>query len=277
MLFDAIRNEWGGPVGIEERAPSLANDPHFREWWATYLRMGASPGAAIALTRMNTDTDIRHVLPLVRVPSLVLHRSGDRCVRVEEGRYLASRIPGAQFVEVPGNDHLPFVGDQDSTLWRIEEFMKGLPGTPQTAGILATVLAASFDDDPEVEAQIRSEIERFGTYTTEYSWPAVTAAFHGPVRALQCAGALRKTSLTARIALHTGELVSRPGALLEGSAVSVARRVLERGAPNQVLATGTLRDLVAGSGIQFTARGRIEVPGIGEWQLLEAHVSATGS
>ena len=90
-----ILDEWGGPVGIEERAPSRASDPAFREWWASYLRMGASPGAAVALTRMNAEIDIRGVLPSIRVPTLVLHRTGDRCLKVEEGRYLASRIPGA--------------------------------------------------------------------------------------------------------------------------------------------------------------------------------------
>src|SRR5688500_5061642 len=108
-----IIDEWGGPVGIEERAPSRAADPAFRDWWASYLRMGASPGAAVALTRMNAEIDIRDVLPSIRVPTLVLHRRGDRCLKVEEGRYLASKIPRAVFVELPGDDHLPFVGNQD--------------------------------------------------------------------------------------------------------------------------------------------------------------------
>ena len=98
-----IIDEWGGPVGIDERAPSVADDPAFREWWAAYLRMGASPGAAVALTRMNAEIDIRDVLPSIRVPTLVIHRTGDRCLKVEEGRYLASRIPGATFVELPGD------------------------------------------------------------------------------------------------------------------------------------------------------------------------------
>jgi pimeloyl-ACP methyl ester carboxylesterase len=121
-----IINEWGGPVGIDERAPSRALDPDFRDWWATYLRMGASPGAAVALTKMNAEVDIRDLLPAIRVPALILHRTGDRVLKVEEGRYLASRIPGAQLVELPGDDHLPFVGDQLAMLTAIDQFLTRL-------------------------------------------------------------------------------------------------------------------------------------------------------
>ena len=122
-FFDEIRTNWGGPVGIEARAPSRAADPAFREWWSNYLRQGASPGAALTLTQMNAEIDVRHVLPHVRVPTLVLHRSGDRTLLVEEGRYVASLVPGAQFVELPGDDHLPFVGDQDAILDCIGTFL----------------------------------------------------------------------------------------------------------------------------------------------------------
>lgn len=121
-----IINNWGGPVGLDERAPSRAGDPAFRAWWSAYLRMGASPGAAVALTRMNAEVDIRSVLPNIRVPALVIHRTGDRCLKVEEGRYLASLIPGATFVELPGDDHLPFVGDQVALLTTVDQFLKRL-------------------------------------------------------------------------------------------------------------------------------------------------------
>ena len=124
-FYQEIQTHWGGPVGIAERAPSRMHDPVFRDWWSAYLRMGASPGAALALTKMNADIDVRHVLPSVRVPTLVLHRSHDRCLVVEEGRYLASRIPGARMVELPGEDHLPFVGDQDALLDEVEDFLTG--------------------------------------------------------------------------------------------------------------------------------------------------------
>ena len=276
VLFDEIRHEWGGPVGLAQRAPTLANDPHFREWWAAYLRMGASPGAAIALTTMNTETDIRHVLPLVRVPTLVLHRTGDQCLKIEEARYIAARIPGARLIEMPGEDHLPFVGDQEAILEPIEDFIMGLSGTALTAGVLATVLVAEFDGDRHLEAAVRTEVERFGAREAEYAWPRVTAAFHGPARALQCAGTLRDTArkvhVHSRIGLHTGELLRRAGGAMGGSAVVVSKRVLGRGAADQVLATGTLRDLAAGSGIRFTPLGRVDAPGVGEWQLLEVQL-----
>ena len=123
-FLQSIINEWGGPVGIDERAPSRALDPEFRNWWAAYLRMGASPGAAVALTRMNATVDIRNILPTITVPSLIIHRTGDRLLKIDEGRYLASLIPGATMVELPGDDHLPFVGDQVAVLSAVDQFLK---------------------------------------------------------------------------------------------------------------------------------------------------------
>ncbi|MGH8639737.1 MAG: alpha/beta fold hydrolase, partial [Burkholderiales bacterium] len=140
-----IVDQWGGPVGLDERAPSKAADPAFRAWWASYLRMGASPGAAVALTRMNAEIDIRDVLPSIRVPTLVLHRHGDRCLKVEEGRYLASRIPGATFVELSGEDHLPFVGNQDEILTEIEQFLSRTHVRSAPERVLATVLTVISD------------------------------------------------------------------------------------------------------------------------------------
>ena len=141
-FFDVMREQWGGPVGIDERAPSVADDPKFRDWWATYLRMGASPGAAVALTQMNAEIDVRNVLPSIRVPSLVIHRTDDQCLKVEEGRFVADRIPGAKFVELPGDDHLPFVGDQDAILDEVEEFLTGVRHPIEPDTVLATVMVA---------------------------------------------------------------------------------------------------------------------------------------
>jgi pimeloyl-ACP methyl ester carboxylesterase/DNA-binding winged helix-turn-helix (wHTH) protein len=124
----AIIDDWGGPVGIDERAPSRALDPEFRAWWASYLRMGASPGAAVALTRMNAEVDIRDLLPRIHAPTLVIHRTGDRTLKIEEGRYLASLIPGATMVELPGDDHLPFIGDQVALFAAVDQFLQRLKG-----------------------------------------------------------------------------------------------------------------------------------------------------
>src|SRR5882672_8166452 len=176
-FFNEMREQWGGPVGLEERAPSVANDPQFREWWATYLRMGASPGAALALTQMNAEIDVRQVLPSIRVPTLVIHRSEDQCLKVEEGRYVADRIPGAKYVELPGRDHLPFVGDQDAILDEVEEFLTGVRHTLEPDTVLATVLFTQIVGSKEhaqrlgegrweaildrLRAHVRKEIEWF--------------------------------------------------------------------------------------------------------------------
>lgn len=280
VLLRAIREQWGGPVGLEERAPSVASDPEFRDWWSAYLRLGASPGAAIALTTMNSETDIRNVLPLVRVPTLVIHRSGDLCLKIEEGRHLASLIPGAKFVELPGNDHLPFVGDQESILEEIEKFLEQVQGRSGPEGSLATVLSVEMEalngtppDKQKLEAAIRATLDRFRVRQSNYSYPGLLAAFEGPARAVQCALAvrqqLRRLHFRSRIGLHTGEIAGGPKAPIAGTAVDIASLMRQRAQWEQVLASGTLRDLVAGSGIAFRPQGRMEVAGVGEWQLLE--------
>jgi pimeloyl-ACP methyl ester carboxylesterase len=123
-FFRDIEQNWGGVVDLETIAPSEMSDPSFCDWWSTYLRMSASPGAAVALAKMNTNIDIREELAAIRAPTLVLHRSGDRDMNIEEGRYLARHIPGARFVELPGIDHLPFAGDQEPVLREIEQFVR---------------------------------------------------------------------------------------------------------------------------------------------------------
>src|SRR5690242_20222795 len=163
QFFEVMKNQWGGPVGIDERAPSVANDPQFRDWWATYLRMGASPGAAVALTQMNAEIDVRNVLPSIRVPSLVIHRSQDQCLKVDEGRFVAQRIPGAKFVELPGNDHLPFVGDQDAILDEVEEFLTGVRHRTEPDTVLATVLVARL-------VGIKDQAERLGSDRWDEWW-----------------------------------------------------------------------------------------------------------
>ena len=154
-FFETISSDWGGPVGIEVRAPSRANDPAFRDWWSTYLRMGASPGAALALTRMNAEIDVRHVLPPIRVPTLVLHRTDDHCLKVEEGRYVAAADSRRQFVELPGDDHLPFVGDQDAMLDEIEAFLNRLPHDAVADRVLATMLSVRLGGRPAARPPAR--------------------------------------------------------------------------------------------------------------------------
>src|SRR5215216_1667785 len=197
QFFEIMRHHWGGPVGIEERAPSLAHDPKFRDWWATYLRMGASPGAAVALTKMNAEIDVRNVLPLIRVPTLVIHRSGDLCLKVEEGRYVASKIPGSQYVELPGNDHLPFVGNQKEILDEIEGFVTGSLAPGDYDRVLTTVMNVRFDGSRKISvdemersrAFIRKQLEFFKGTEISCANDCVVASFDGPARAIRCASA----------------------------------------------------------------------------------------
>jgi DNA-binding winged helix-turn-helix (wHTH) protein/pimeloyl-ACP methyl ester carboxylesterase/class 3 adenylate cyclase len=281
-----IEAQWGGPIGIEERAPSMAHDSKFREWWASYLRLGASPGAAVALTRMNAEIDVRPVLASVHVPTLVIHRSGDRCLLVDEGRYVASQIPNARFVELPGEDHLPFVGDQEQMLEEIERFLRGVIREEKTERVLATILYANWLETPalvhshdlaaQFETFLRREVEAFGGRLIDgvtQSKPAYVAAFDGPARAIRCAAALAdqaaRMGLGIGAALHTGECDRVSHNELRGTAIEIAAEIAAKTPLGEVLVSRTVRDLVAGSGITFHEHGLLRLgDSLGEWPLL---------
>jgi pimeloyl-ACP methyl ester carboxylesterase/DNA-binding winged helix-turn-helix (wHTH) protein len=257
-----ILDDWGGPVGIEERAPSRAHDPAFREWWASYLRMGASPGAAVALTRMNAAIDVRAVLPTIRVPTMVLHRTGDRCLKVDEGRYLAEHIPGAIFVEQPGEDHLPFVGDQEAVLTEVEDFLTRTHTPRESARTLATVLVVRADDgvDHRLQSIVEREVARWRGQALVLSerdrrWRAI---FDGPGRAVYCAGAIvdaaRHGSPTLRAGVHIGELDPHDP---RGPVLDAATALAETATPLEIRVSQTVVDLVPGSGLRFDARGTL--------------------
>ncbi|HYH06982.1 MAG TPA: alpha/beta fold hydrolase [Thermoanaerobaculia bacterium] len=270
----ALEREWGGPFGIEARAPSMCADPEFRRWWATYLRMGASPGAAAALTRMNAEVDIRNVLPSIRVPALVIHRTGDRCLRVEEGRYLAERIPGARLVELPGDDHLPFVGDQEAILAAVERFVDEIGDSPQAARVLATLLFIRTEGEEllleKLDEQVRREIEWHHGRKFAHVTDALVAAFDGPARAIRCArailGAASRLGIRLAAGLHTGECEAA-GERVSGTAVEIGALLAEAASAGEVLVSNTVRDLVAGSGLQFEARGQASLGQLGTWPL----------
>jgi pimeloyl-ACP methyl ester carboxylesterase len=295
-FFEEMREQWGGPVGLEERAPSVAGDSKFREWWATYLRMGASPGAALALTQMNAEIDVRQVLPTVHVPTLVIHRSGDQCLKVDEGRYVAERIPSAKFVELPGEDHLPFVGDQDAILDEVEEFLTGVRHTLERDTVLATVLFNQIVDSNEhaqrlgnerwqalldrLREQVRKEVDWFRGREIDMVGDRPLAIFDGPARAIRCACAITeyasRLGVMMRAGLHTGEcemVVGSPddvpsGVKVYGVAPLVGAQVANRACAREVLVSSTVKDLVAGSGIGFADKGvhtLADVPG--DWRL----------
>ena len=286
-FFDEMRQNWGGPVGLEERAPSVAADADFRKWWATYLRMGASPGAALALTQMNAEIDVRQVLPSIRVPTLVIHRTDDVCLRVEEGRYVADRIPGARYLELPGNDHLPFVGDQDAMLDEVEEFLTGVRHTLEPDTVLATVLFTHVVDSKalaerlsekgwhelreRLRAHVRKEIEWFRGREIDMVGDRPLAIFDGPARAIRCAVAINeyasRLGVQMRSGLHTGECEMVDGTV-HGIAPQIGAHVMNEAAPGEVLVTRMVKDLVAGSGIAFREKNIRTLGDLsGEWQL----------
>ena len=282
QFFEVMRKQWGGPVGIDDRAPSVANDPKFRDWWATYLRMGASPGAAVALTQMNAEIDVRRVLPTIRVPSLVIHRTGDLLLNIDEGRFVADCIPGSKFVELPGDDHLPFVGDQDAILDEVEEFLTGVRHSLEPDTVLATVLftrIVSAKDNRNwdnllrrLRIQIGKEINWFRGREIDMVGDRPLAIFDGPARAIRCAMAIveyaSRLGVEMRVGLHTGECEIVDGKV-QGMATQVGACVANEAQSGEVLVSRTVKDLVAGSGIAFEDRGVHSLPGVGEWRLFE--------
>lgn len=282
-FYELMQNDWGKAVGIEERAPSLANDENFRQWWATYLRMGASPGAAAALTKMNAEIDIRNVLPSIRVPSLVIHRSGDLCLKVEEGRYVASLIPACKYVELGGIDHLPFVGEQNEILDEIEEFLTGVRHATDYDRVLATVMSLEIippDHTNERNWQsflknsrmyVHRQLELFKGTEISLKENYILAAFSGPAKAIRCACAIveaaERLKISVKTGLHTGECDVAAGKY-SGVAIELAQEIMKTAEPNKILVSRTVKDLVAGSGIVFQADCVKSFTGInGQWQL----------
>lgn len=295
LFLDEIRQNWGGPVGIDTRAPSRADDPGFRDWWASYLRMGASPGAAVALTNMNAQIDVRAILPGIQVPTLVIHRQGDRCLRIEEGRYLADRIPGAKFVELPGADHLPFVGDQAAVIDEIQEFLTGVRRAEVVDSVLVTVLAIAVEHVP-LEAFDRTEFQAcadgpggaapglghppadehsaltrfsglvareillFRGQNLHLAERTIVATFDGPARAVRAGVAVsnlaRRLEINVRVGVHTGQCEIRDGHA-GGKAVELAGRIARRASIGQVLVSDSVRNLVSGAGLEL-----MESPGL---------------
>lgn len=293
-FYDTCMREWGGPTVLDKLARSMVDDARFRQWWAGYLRRSASPGAALALTQMNTDIDIRRILPTIRVPTLVLHRSGDPLCPVEGARYIAANIPGAQYVEAPGVDHMPFVGDIDALLDPVQEFLTGAPPAVEPDRVLTTILMVDIVDST-VRAtqlgdlrwhglletwrmQVRQLLQRYRGEERNVTGDGFVATFDGPGRAIQCAQAIvraaRSLGVEARAGLHTGEC-SLAGRELDGIAVHIAARTMGFAGDAEVVVTSTVRDLVAGSFFSFADRGRHTLKGIpGIWHLFAVDPAA---
>jgi class 3 adenylate cyclase len=258
-------------------APSAAADPQFKRQLLSYLRRSASPATAAALLRMNSQLDVRDVLPSIHVPTLVLHRTGDRDASIDEGRWIAGQIPTARFVELAGEDHIPWVGDQDAVVDEIEEFVTGVRPIRGADRVLATVLFTDIVGSTERAAHIgdqewrdllsrhqsavRRELDRWSGRELDTAGDGFLASFDGPARAIRCGLAVaegaRSLGLEVRAGVHTGEC-ELLGETLAGIAVHTGARIAAAGDAGEVLASQTVKDLVAGSGLEFDDRGEQE-------------------
>ncbi|MFN2137515.1 MAG: alpha/beta fold hydrolase [Candidatus Promineifilaceae bacterium] len=287
-LYQYIDNYWGSGASLPAWAPGKVGDPLFQEWWGKFERLGASPGAAKTLMRMNSQIDITGILSSVSVPTLVIHRTDDVSVSVNGGRILAEEISGARYIELPGNDHLPWVGaNADQILDEMAQFLTGewKPGAADR--ILATVLFTDIVQstehladkgdlawrnllDAHNEMMVR-EIGRFRGRVIKSTGDGILALFDGPGRAIQaamsaCADAGR-LGLQLRAGLHTGE-IELMGEDIGGMAVHIAARVMGKAGPNEIWVSRTVKDLVVGSGFSFEERGVYSLKGVpDEWRL----------
>jgi pimeloyl-ACP methyl ester carboxylesterase len=290
--LSTIENDWGGVADLGGIAPSRADDERYRAWFGSYIRRSASPGSAVALGRMNTDIDVRAVLSTISVPTLVMHRVGDRDANVEEARYIAARIPGAKLVEFPGEDHVFWTQDVDAIVDEIEEFLTGVRRGPEPDRVLATVLftdivgstarAVKMGDRQWMDAleahrtMVRWFLERFRGHEVDTAGDGFFATFDGPARAIRCAlavlDAARERDIDIRAGLHTGEV--EMGEKPAGVAVHIGARVMSEAGAGEVLVSQTVKDLVAGSGLSLEERGPRALKGVpGVWDLFRVVAS----
>lgn len=286
-LARTIHETWGNADSLSFMAPSVADDPASRTWFSGVQRLGASPGAFVALERMNAAIDIRHVLPTISVPTLVLHRLDTLNYRVEEGRYVAAHIHGARLIELPGIDYIHHVGDADALIDDIEAFVTGKRPNATPDHVLATVLTIDIDwaaskavalgDQRWADAQERfqtlaeREFGQFRGRALDVAGDRVTATFDGPGRAIHCAAAVRAAGnalgLQTRAGLRTGECELR-GEKVSGVAVPLAGWIAAQAIPDEILVSSTVKDLLAGADTRFSDRGSRELPGVpGAWRL----------
>ncbi|MEA2399134.1 MAG: hypothetical protein QOK25_2690 [Thermoleophilaceae bacterium] len=281
---------WGQGAMIEVVAPSAADDPEARAMLARLERASASPGMLGQLAQQFLDIDVRHVVPSVHVPTLILHRRYDRLVNVRHGRWLADHLPNARLVELPGDDHAIWYEDPETTLGEIQEFLTGARDAPEPDRVLATVLFTDIVDSTRTASELGDQrwrevleryqravtaaLGRFGGREVKSTGDGHLATFDGPARAIRCAQAIVDSSealgIHLRAGMHTGECEVM-GDDIGGIAVHIAARVSGLAGPDEVLVSRTVKDLVAGSGIEFTDRGTHTLKGVPDsWQLYAA-------
>ncbi len=287
QLLSATEHGWGEGGLLSVFAPSVAQDPAMRRVFGGFQRTGASPAMARAVLEALVEIDVRDVLGEIRVPTLLLHRAGDRAIPVEHSRYMAGRIPGAKLVELEGVDHVIWLGGGDDVLEEIEEFLTGTRAGRAPDRVLATVLFMDIVGSTERAQEmgdrrwsdlldrylstVRRELKRFGGREMDTAGDGFFATFDAPARAIQCAQAILdavgRLGIAVRTGLHTGECEVM-GEKVGGIAVHIGARVMGMARPGEVVVSGTVKDLVAGSRLRFADRGTHSLKGVpGEWRL----------
>lgn len=281
------KETWGTGGLTDVFSPTAAADERYRQWWAKYQRMGASPGRSTGMARLIFDMDVRDVLPSIRVPTLVLHRRDFRFFPVEFGRHLASHIPGAKLIELEGNDGFIYLGDMNGLVDEIEEFVTGVRREPEIDRVLATVLLTDMVGSTDKAAElgdarwrqlldahdevVRASLAQHRGRLHRTTGDGILATFEGPGRAIRCAfglrDGLRALGVEARMGIHTGEIEIR-GNEIGGIAVHIAARLMAEATSGEIIASSTVKDLVTGSDVSFVDRGVKALKGVPrEWQL----------
>lgn len=285
---EGFERAWANPARIAEYyAPSRAGDQAFIDWIGRWLRLSASPKAAAALNTASSYIDVTDVLPQIRVPTLLLYRLEDQDVLIDEGRYIASRIPGAKLVELHGADHFFYAGDTEPILQEIEEFVTGYRAAAEPERVLRTVLFTDIVGSTDTAAAmgdrrwralidrhnrvVRADLAKWRGTEVNTTGDGFLATFDSPARAISCAQAIRSDvaalGIGIRCGIHTGE-IELLGADVAGLAVNIAARVTDSAGSGEVVVSRTVKDLVVGAGFSFTSRGRHQLKGVPEaWEL----------
>ena len=291
-FFERFVAEMGTGKNLDLQGPSGLDDPRFVQWWARFERLVATPNAYRELALIFRDLDVRAVLPSIQAPTLVLQRTGDRIVPVEQARYLAASIPSGHLVELPGDDHIPFLGDADALVSEVEEFLTGRRSAPEVDRVLATVLFTDIVGSTQLQASlgdqawkelvlahhrlVRAALTRWRGVENDTAGDGFYATFDGPARAVRCAlevvQDVRALGIEIRAGVHTGECEIIDGKC-GGIAVSTGARISAISGASQVLVSQTVKDLVAGSELTFDDFGEHSLKGVPQpWHLFAASI-----
>ncbi len=286
-LMEFLADTWGTGARLDGLAPSEADDPEFRAWYAKLERLAASPNQIRILQKLIGEYDVRSVLPSIRVPTLVMHRRDDSLIDPRHSQYIAERIPGAKLVMLEGSDNLMVAGDSDAIIDEIEEFLTGARQVRAPDRVLATVMFTDIVDSTRRASEmgdrrwrelleshdelVRRKLDYWSGREIKTMGDGFLATFDGPARAIQCAKAIaydvNSLGVAIRAGLHTGECEMR-GDDVSGMAVHIGARVGSLAGPGEVLVSSTVKDLVVGSGIDFADHGEHELKGVpGGWRV----------